>query len=289
MKKNYKLTISYDGSRYYGWEHQKSTAMTIQGKLEAVLTAMLSGGVPDEGVPADADGAAKSPANGAAKPSAAKSPADHAAARFASAAVDVIGAGRTDAGVHAKAMTASVQLDTPLSEAEIRDYLNRYLPDDIGVTDVRTARDRFHARYSAVGKTYCYSCWIGENKPVFERKYLLVLEKTPDLARMQEAAALLTGTHDYKSFCGNPRMKKSTVRTVDSIEIRKQGPYLRFYYHGNGFLQHMVRIMTGTLLEVGLGKREPGEIPAILAAEDRTAAGWTAPAQGLCLISVDYN
>ena len=106
---------------------------------------------------------------------------------------------------------------------------------------------------------------------------------------MQEAAALLTGTHDYKSFCGNPRMKKSTVRTVDSIEIRKQGPYLRFYYHGNGFLQHMVRIMTGTLLEVGLGKREPGEIPAILAAEDRTAAGWTAPAQGLCLISVDYN
>ena len=288
MKKNYKLTISYDGSRYYGWEHQKSTAMTIQGKLEAVLTAMLSGGVPDEGVPADADGAAKSPANGAAKPSAAKSPADHAAARFASAAVDVIGAGRTDAGVHAKAMTASVQLDTPLSEAEIRDYLNRYLPDDIGVTDVRTAGDRFHARYSAVGKTYCYSCWIGENKPVFERKYLLVLEKTPDLARMQEAAALLTGTHDYKSFCGNPRMKKSTVRTVDSIEIRKQGPYLRFYYHGNGFLQHMVRIMTGTLLEVGLGKREPGEIPAILAAEDRTAAGWTAPAQGLCLMKVDY-
>ena len=286
MKKNYKLTISYDGSRYYGWEHQKSTAMTIQGKLEAVLTAMLAGGVPDEGVPADEDGASK-PA--AAKPSAAKSPADHAAAQFASAAVDVIGAGRTDAGVHAKAMTASVQLDTSLSEAEIRDYLNRYLPDDIGVTDVRTAGDRFHARYSAVGKTYCYSCWIGENKPVFERKYLLVLEKTPDLARMQEAAALLTGTHDYKSFCGNPRMKKSTVRTVDSIEIRKQGPYLRFYYHGNGFLQHMVRIMTGTLLEVGLGKREPGEIPAILAAEDRTAAGWTAPAQGLCLISVDYN
>lgn len=261
MKKNYKLTISYDGSRYYGWEHQKSTAMTIQGKLEAVLTAMLAGGVPEE----------------------------DAGALFASSAVDVIGAGRTDAGVHAKAMTASVQLDTLLSEAEIRDYLNRYLPDDIGVSDVRIAADRFHARYSAVGKTYCYSCWTGENKPVFERKYLLVLEKMPDLSRMREAAALLTGTHDYRSFCGNPRMKKSTVRTVDSIEIRKQGPYLRFYYHGNGFLQHMVRIMTGTLLEVGLGKREPVDIPEILAAEDRTAAGWTAPAQGLCLISVDYN
>ena len=247
MKRNYKLTVSYDGSRYYGWEHQKSTPLTIQGKLEAVLTEMTG------------------------------------------TAADVTGAGRTDAGVHAKAMTASVQLDTELSEEEIRDYLNRYLPDDIGVTDVRIAAERFHARYSAVGKTYCYSCWVGENKPVFERKYLLVLEKTPDLARMQEAAALLTGTHDYKSFCGNPRMKKSTVRTVDSIEIRKQGPYLRFYYHGNGLLQHMVRIMTGTLLEVGFGKRAPGEIPEILAAADRTAAGYTAPAQGLCLISVDYN
>ena len=155
MKKNYKLTVSYDGSRYYGWEHQKSTPLTIQGKLEAVLTEM------------------------------------------AGTAADVTGAGRTDAGVHAKAMTASVQLDTELSEEEIRDYLNRYLPDDIGVTDVRIAAERFHARYSAVGKTYCYSCWVGENKPVFERKYLLVLEKTPDLARMQEAAALLTGTHDY--------------------------------------------------------------------------------------------
>ena len=289
MKKNYKLTISYDGSRYYGWEHQKSTAMTIQGKLEAVLTAMLSGGVPDEGVPADADGAAKSPANGAAKPSAAKSPADHAAARFASAAVDVIGAGRTDAGVHAKAMTASVQLDTPLSEAEIRDYLNRYLPDDIGVTDVRTARDRFHARYSAVGKTYCYSCWIGENKPVFERKYLLVLEKTPDLARMQEAAALLTGTHDYKSFCGNPRMKKSTVRELYSVDFEEDAEHLRIFYHGEGFLQYLVRILTGTLIEVGLHRRDPATIPQLLAGGKRADAGFTAPAKGLCLIKVDYN
>ena len=119
MKKNYKLTISYDGSRYYGWEHQKSTAMTIQGKLEAVLTAMLAGGVPEESAPSDGaakPSAAKSPAGGTAKPSTATSPADHAAAQFASAAVDVIGAGRTDAGVHAKAMTASVQL--PLAPPE---------------------------------------------------------------------------------------------------------------------------------------------------------------------------
>ena len=253
MEKNYKLTVSYDGSRYFGWEHQKSTDRTIQGKLEAVLAEMLKASV-SSAVPA----------------------------------VSVIGAGRTDAGVHAKAMTASVRLDTPLSEEEIRDYLNRYLPDDIGVTDVRTASDRFHARYSAVGKTYCYSCWYGPVKPVFERKYLTVLERMPDIARMEKAAALLTGTHDFKSFCGNPKMKKSTVRTVDSIEIRKKGPVIRFYVHGDGFLQHMVRILTGTLLEVGYGKRKPEDMPAVLAALDRTAAGYTAPAQGLCLIKVDY-
>ncbi len=249
MNKNYKLTVSYDGSRYFGWEHQKSTDRTIQGKLETVLTEMLSG---------------------------------------SSEAVKVIGAGRTDAGVHARAMTANVWLDTPLSEEEIRDYLNRYLPEDIGVSDVRTASDRFHARYSAAGKTYCYSCWYSSLKPVFERKYLTVLEKMPDIQRMEAAAGLLCGTHDFKSFCGNPKMKKSTVRTVDSIEIKKNGPIIRFYFHGDGFLQHMVRIMTGTLLEVGYGKRRPEEIPEILAALDRTAAGYTAPAQGLCLIKVDY-
>ena len=253
MEKNYKLTVCYDGSRYFGWEHQNSTDRTIQGKLEAVLAEMLKASV-SSAVPA----------------------------------VNVIGAGRTDAGVHAKAMTASVRLDTPLSETEIRDYLNRYLPDDIGVTDVRTASDRFHARYSAVGKTYCYSCWCGPLKPVFERKYLTVLDRMPDIARMEKAAALLTGTHDFKSFCGNPKMKKSTVRTVDSIEIRKKGPVIRFYVHGDGFLQHMVRILTGTLLEVGYGKRKPEDMPAVLAALDRTAAGYTAPAQGLCLIKVDY-
>ncbi|MGI6088957.1 MAG: tRNA pseudouridine(38-40) synthase TruA, partial [Bilifractor porci] len=102
------------------------------------------------------------------------------------------------------------------------------------------------------------------------------------------AAALLTGMHDYKSFCGNSHMKKSTVRVVDSIEIRQKGSYIRLFFHGNGFLQNMVRIMTGTLLEVGYGKRKPEDMTAILESRDRRAAGQTAPACGLCLISVDY-
>ena len=272
MTRNYKLTIQYDGSRYYGWEHQNSTPLTIQGKLEAVLSRMLSEERGGAEIPEIA-GAGDVPAGTSDVPA---------------AAVDVIGAGRTDAGVHARGMTASVRLDTQHSEESILTYLNTYLPEDICVTELKEASPRFHARFSAVGKTYCYSCWTGDTKPVFERKYLTVLPGKPDLARMREAAAYLTGTHDFKSFCGNPKMKKSTVRTVDSIEIREKGPYLRFYFHGDGFLQHMVRILTGTLLEVGFGKREPSDMPAVLSALDRTKAGYTAPAKGLCLLRVDY-
>ena len=245
MKQNYKLTVAYDGSRYYGWEHQPDKP-TIQGKLEDVLCRMTD------------------------------------------APVDVIGAGRTDAGVHAKAMTANAVLDTALSPEDIRDYMNRYLPDDICVREVRAASERFHARYKAVGKTYCYTCYVGALKPVFDRKYVLTLDGVPDVAAMQRAAALLVGEHDFKSFCGNPKMKKSTVRLVDSIEIVQKRDYLYLNFHGTGFLQNMVRILVGTLLEVGFGKRPAEQMPAILESRDRTQAGYTVPPQGLCLVKVDY-
>ena len=248
--KNYKMVVSYDGTRYFGWEHQPDTEMTIQGKLEAVLNQMVQ--MPE------------------------------------GESVTVIGAGRTDAGVHARAMTCNVLLDTDRTEEEIQAYMNRYLPEDISVNSVRIAADRFHSRFKALGKTYRYTCWYGPSKPVFDRRYVTVLEKAPDVERMREAAEYLTGMHDYRSFCGNPRMKKSTVRVVDVIRIEESGSYIRFYYHGNGFLQNMVRIMTGTLLEVGSGKRKPEDVAAIMEACDRKMAGYTAPAQGLCLMKVDY-
>ena len=245
-RRNYKFTIAYDGTRYYGWEHQPGVEMTIQGKLETVLTRMT-------GTP-----------------------------------VEVIGAGRTDAGVHARNMTANAHMAAALSEEEIRNYMNRYLPEDICVKEVRVCSDRFHARYNALGKSYRYTCWTGPLKPVFDRRYVWVLEETPDLDRMREAAALLTGTHDFASFCGNPRMKKSTVRKVDQIDISRKGSYIVFNYHGSGFLQYMVRILTGTLLEVGLGRRDPQSMTALLEAKDRSLAGPTAPACGLCMIRSDY-
>ncbi len=186
-------------------------------------------------------------------------------------------------------MTANVHLDTALSPDEIRDYLNCYLPEDICIQEMRIASDRFHSRYNAVGKTYCYTCFLGPRKPVFDRKYVYVLDKAPDIAAMKKAAAYLTGTHDYASFCGNPKMKKSTVRTIDSIKITQNGSHLYFVYHGNGFLQHMVRILTGTLLETGYGRRSPESMPELLAARKRALAGFLAPAQGLCLMKVDYG
>ena len=202
--------------------------------------------------------------------------------------VEVIGAGRTDGGVHAKGMTANAVLETELTCGEIRDYLNRYLPDDIAVLEVREASPRFHARYNAVGKTYCYTCFDGAVKPVFDRKYYTRLEESPDVERMREAARILEGEHDFRNFCVNPRMKKSTVRCVDKIEIERDGGYIRFTFHGNGFLQNMVRIMVGTLLETGYGRMTPEQVQAVLENPDRQKAGPTAPAQGLCLMSVDY-
>lgn len=246
MENNYKFVIAYDGSRYYGWEHQPGIELTIQGKLESVLAKMCG------------------------------------------TEVEVIGAGRTDAGVHAKAMVANVVLDTEMSEKEIQNYMNRYLPDDILIKDVKIASERFHARYKAVGKTYRYTCYMGELKPVFDRKYVYYIQEKPDVNNMRKAAKILEGEHDFKSFCGNPKMKKSTIRIVDSINIESKGAYLYMTFHGTGFLQHMVRILTGTLLEVGFGKRTPESVKELLDNPDRSKAGVTAPAQGLCLIKVDY-
>lgn len=245
--KNYKIIISYDGTRYYGWEHQPNTELTIQGKLEKVLEKLTG------------------------------------------STIEVIGAGRTDAGVHAKGMVANFCIDTKLSTSELRDYFNRYLPDDICIMEVHEASERFHSRYNALGKTYQYTCYYSHLKPVFDRKYVYILDKAPNLELIKEAASHLIGTLDFASFCGNPKMKKSTIRKVDKIEIIRNGSYITFSYHGTGFLQHMIRILTGTLLEVGFEKRTPESIPELIESHNRSLAGPTAPACGLCLLEVDYN
>lgn len=210
-------------------------------------------------------------------------------AQLAGEEIEVLGAGRTDAGVHAKGMVCNARFDTDLEPDAITAYMNEHLPDDICVLETRIASDRFHSRYNAIGKTYCYTCYTGPGKPVFNRRFVLPLDFEPDVEAMRRAAGYMTGKHDYMSFCGNKHMKKSTVRVVDSIDISDKNSYLNLTFHGTGFLQHMVRIMTGTLLEVGKGERDADSIPELFEARDRSLAGFTAPARGLCLIKVDYD
>ncbi len=289
MRKNYKMTIRYDGTRYYGWEHQPGQEMTIQGKLETVLDRMLAG-EKTEGQDSTANGIRENSANGIRKNSDNGKRDNSDNGIQDNHGVTVIGAGRTDAGVHALAMTANVLLDTQKNERDIQRYMNRYLPDDISVDEVKICADRFHSRFMARGKTYRYTYWYSPEGavPVFDRKYVTVLDRMPDLERMRQAADLLTGMHDFRSFCGNPHMKKSTVRLVDKIEIRQRGCYIRITVHGSGFLQNMVRIVCGTLLETGYGRRSPESMTELLEARDRKLAGATAPACGLTLVSVDY-
>lgn len=209
--------------------------------------------------------------------------------RFESSPVEIHGAGRTDAGVHAAGQVANVHLKKQAAGWELKEYLNRYLPEDIAVLEVEEAPERFHSRLNAVGKVYAYRVGTGEKKHVFERKYIYEWGKMPDTASMRLAAGYLMGEHDFKSFCANKRMKKNTVRRIYDIRIKEREGEVCILYHGNGFLQHMIRILTGTLLEVGEGKRTPESVKEILEAKDREKAGFTAPAKGLILLGVEYE
>lgn len=203
--------------------------------------------------------------------------------------VAVIGSGRTDAGVHARGQVANFFLTRKWEEERLRDELNRYLPEDIAVLGAERVDERFHSRYQATGKTYLYRIHTGAVPEVFERRYVYHYAGKLDVSRMRRAAGFLTGTHDFRSFCGNKKMKKSTVRTIYGITVEETEQEIRIFYDGDGFLQNMVRILTGTLMEIGDGRREPEEITEILAAGERARAGYTAPARGLTLLEVRYG
>lgn len=246
---NYKLLIQYEGTRYNGWQRQDSTDQTIQGKIEQVLS------------------------------------------RLYEQPVEINGSGRTDGGVHAIGQTANFKVgkkEDQFSAEEILQYVNAYLPQDIRVMSVERVDERFHARLSAKSKIYEYRIDRGRVESVFDRRFAARTEGTLDLERMRKAASYCIGTHDFKSFCSNKKMKKSTVRTIYDISFREEGQILTLRFHGDGFLYNMVRILTGSLIEIGEGRREPEEMEQMIAACERGAAGYTAPPQGLFLVKVLY-
>lgn len=202
--------------------------------------------------------------------------------------VELQGSGRTDAGVHAKGQVANVHLDTDMKAEEILAYMNRYLPEDIGVIAIEEVPERFHSRLNAKGKTYCYQVINSSLPHVFDRRYAYAFPDKLNITAMEKAAGYLCGTHDFAAFTSAKKGKKSTVRTIEEIRIEREDDLMRFTFIGNGFLFHMVRILMGTLLEVGAGRMKPEDVAEILASGKRELAGPLAPALGLTLLEVRY-
>ena len=201
--------------------------------------------------------------------------------------IEISGSGRTDAGAHAKGQVANFHCESQMSCQEILSQLRRYLPDDIGIESCQEASPRFHARLNCTSKTYQYRIWNSERPCVFQRRYVYVMPDVLDVQKMQQAAEYFLGEHDFSAFCANKKMKKSTVRCIESIAITREGEELILTFTGDGFLYNMVRIMVGTLIEVGQNIRKADSIPLLFGGK-REDAGYLVPAQGLCLMEVNY-
>jgi tRNA pseudouridine38-40 synthase len=198
------------------------------------------------------------------------------------------GAGRTDAGVHAREQAAHFVTASALPADRIRAALNHFLPWDIRVMDVREMPPGFHARRSALSKEYRYRIWRGETMPPFLHPYALLMRRPLDLAAVREGAGLLVGTHDFAALRSTGSSAETSVRTITSSEWLEDGAELVYAVEADGFLYRMVRCIVGTLLEVGRGRRSPGAVAAMLAAPDRSLAGPVVPARGLHLWRIVY-
>ena len=213
-----------------------------------------------------------------------------AIAKVAGCRVRVVGAGRTDAGVHAEGQVASACIDTPLGAERLRLALNGVLPPGVAVVDAAEAPASFHARRDARAKRYRYAIWNGPTRSPLRAARAWCLQRPLDLAAMRTAAAAFVGTHDFASFQTAGSDVLTTERTLERLEITgAAGAAITLAFEGSGFLRHMVRNLTGTLVEVGSGRRAASEMAALLAARDRRVAGRTAPAHGLTLEWVRYG
>lgn len=202
--------------------------------------------------------------------------------------IQVIGASRTDAGVHALGNVAVFDTESRMPAEKVSYALNQRLPEDIRIQKSEEVPADWHPRYCASRKTYEYRIYRGEFPMPVKRLYSYFTYRTLDVKQMRAAAEYLVGEHDFKSFCQTGAQVESTVRTIYTLELEEQGPDLVIRVCGNGFLYNMVRILAGTLMEAGQGKRTPESMADVLAAKNRGAAGPTAPACGLTLIKYEF-
>ena len=200
--------------------------------------------------------------------------------------IEVSGSGRTDAGTHAAYQVANFHCNSLMPEEQILLELRRYLPEDIGIYSCKSVSPRFHARLNAKSKTYRYRVWNSDTPCVFQRKFVHIENAPLDVNLMAKAAQDYLGTHDFAAFCAH-KMNKSTQRHISSFVVERVEDEIHFTVTGNGFLHHMVRIMVGTLLEIGRGDRPADDIPRLYS-QKREQAGALIPACGLCLMEVTY-
>ena len=209
--------------------------------------------------------------------------------RLTGETVCVTGSSRTDAGVHAMGLCAHFDSATRIPPEKIAFALNTMLPPDIRIRESGPATEGFHARYSACGKVYRYRFFNSRHDCAIGRQYAAHVPLPLDVQRMNEEAQALIGTHDFEAFAASGSVVKSTVRTIYRARVEKSGDEVTLLVLGDGFLYNMVRIIAGTLMEVGTGKREPGAIKKAIETKDRLALGQTAPAKGLTLMRVLYG
>jgi tRNA pseudouridine38-40 synthase len=245
-----KLTIAYDGTDFHGFQAQTRRDATIR-TVQSVLEESLE--------------------------------------RVTGHPVPVTGAGRTDAGVHAKAQVVTFESAGAVPVERWPRVLNHRLPRDVVVISARSVPPSFHPRYDAVAKVYRYTIDTAPVPDIFTRRFCTHFTEALDVERMQQAARYLIGKHDFTSFSAARAQVSNRIRTLRKVDVWTDGTYVHFLYEGNGFLQHMVRILTGTLVEVGITERQPDDIPHILKAKDRREAGRTMPPEGLTLWKVKYS
>lgn len=251
--RNIKMLIEYDGSKYKGWQklgNESNEASTKDITIQGKLESVLS-------IMTNED-------------------------------ISVIGCGRTDAGVHALNYTANFHTNSDLSTDKMSEYLYKYLPEDIQVKSIKDCSERFHSRYNALSKIYVYKINNKDKRNVFNRKYEYTVYEALNVQKMINAVEYLIGTHDFQSFTTLKSKKKSTVKTIYSINIFKNTDLIEIEIKGNSFLWNMIRIICGTLIEVGKGNLKPEDVKIILDQKSRQEAGPNAPAHALFLKEVEY-
>jgi tRNA pseudouridine38-40 synthase len=210
-------------------------------------------------------------------------------AKILKAKTDLISSSRTDSGVHARGMVAHFKTRAKLPDNKIQDALNYYLPQDAVVLSAKTVPPSFHARYAAKYKVYEYVIWNSRTRPAYDLAPFCLWQTTGlNVSKMRKAAKELLGKHDFSAFRDSGDKEKNPVRNIHSILIRKNGPKIAIRVRGNGFLRHMVRIIAGTLIEVGRGKLPPTRVKHILESQDRTQSGPTSQPHALTLLKVAY-